>query len=121
MADARPPGYVGPALGRRCGEQARSRRRVGGCSATASLSYERHCDAQARQLELSAAGGAPTLRACAPPRAPPGRRVGVAHDDMKQLRELISAEPGARRLLAAHAQSSLGTGAAYVALLVIAY
>jgi MFS family permease len=40
---------------------------------------------------------------------------------MKQLRDLVSAEPAARRLLAAHAQSSLGTGAAYVALLVIAY
>src|SRR4051794_22918375 len=40
---------------------------------------------------------------------------------MKQLRDLVSAEPGARRLLLAHAQSSLGTGAAYVALLVIAY
>jgi MFS family permease len=40
---------------------------------------------------------------------------------MKPLRELITAEPAARRLLAAHIQSSLGTGAAYVALLVIAY
>jgi MFS family permease len=40
---------------------------------------------------------------------------------MKQLRDLITAEPAARRLLAAHVQSSLGTGAAYVALLVIAY
>ena len=40
---------------------------------------------------------------------------------MKELRHLISSEPRARRLLAAHAQSSLGTGAAYVALLVVAF
>ncbi|MDA0158959.1 MFS transporter [Solirubrobacter ginsenosidimutans] len=40
---------------------------------------------------------------------------------MKQLRELIAHERSARPLLAAHLQSSLGTGAAYVALLVIAY
>jgi MFS family permease len=40
---------------------------------------------------------------------------------MKELRHLIAAEPRARRLLAAHAQSSLGTGAAYIALLVVAF
>jgi MFS family permease len=40
---------------------------------------------------------------------------------MKNLRELITHEPAARRLLAAHVQSSLGNGAAYVALLLIAY
>jgi MFS family permease len=40
---------------------------------------------------------------------------------MKTLRPLIAAEPRARRLLAAHAQSSLGTGAAYVALLLVAF
>jgi MFS family permease len=40
---------------------------------------------------------------------------------MKNLRELITREPAARRLLAAHVQSSLGNGAAYVALLLIAY
>ena len=40
---------------------------------------------------------------------------------MKSLRTLLSSEPRARRLLLAHAQSSLGTGAAYVALLLVAY
>lgn len=40
---------------------------------------------------------------------------------MKHLRELIAAEPAARRLLVAQVQSALGTGAAYVALLVIAF
>jgi MFS family permease len=35
--------------------------------------------------------------------------------------DLLRREPRARRLLAAHAQSSLGNGAAYVALLVLAY
>lgn len=40
---------------------------------------------------------------------------------MKNLRSLLVTEPRARRLLAAHAQSSLGTGAAYVALLLVAY
>ena len=40
---------------------------------------------------------------------------------MSLLRTLISTEPRARRLLLAHAQSSLGTGAAYVALLLVAY
>src|SRR4051812_32083970 len=40
---------------------------------------------------------------------------------MTNLRLLFTAEPAARRLLAAHIQSSLGTGAAYVALLVIAF
>jgi MFS family permease len=40
---------------------------------------------------------------------------------MKNLRELITSEPAARRLLIAHIQSSLGSGAAYVALLVLAY
>ena len=40
---------------------------------------------------------------------------------MRNFRDLITAEPRARRLLAAHVQSSLGTGAAYVALLVVAY
>src|SRR3954452_15852947 len=40
---------------------------------------------------------------------------------MKNLRELITSEPAARRLLIAHIQSSLGSGAAYVALLLVAY
>ena len=40
---------------------------------------------------------------------------------MSNLRTVLSTEPRARRLLAAHAQSSLGTGAAYVALLLVAY
>lgn len=40
---------------------------------------------------------------------------------MKNLRELITSEPAARRLLIAHIQSSLGTGAAYVALLLTAF
>src|SRR5215213_3199736 len=40
---------------------------------------------------------------------------------MKDLRALIATEPRARRLLAAHAQSAFGTGAAYVALLVVAF
>src|SRR3954466_10429661 len=40
---------------------------------------------------------------------------------VKNLRELITSEPAARRLLAAHVQSSLGNGAAYVALLLIAF
>jgi len=40
---------------------------------------------------------------------------------MKNLRELFTAERAARPLLAAHIQSSLGTGAAYVALLIIAF
>src|SRR5689334_16956155 len=40
---------------------------------------------------------------------------------MKNLRELITSERAARPLLVAHLQSSLGTGAAYVALLLIAY
>jgi MFS family permease len=40
---------------------------------------------------------------------------------MKHLRDLIAAEPAARRLLVAQVQSALGTGAAYVALLVIAF
>ena len=40
---------------------------------------------------------------------------------MKNLRELITSEPAARRLLIAHIQSSLGTGAAYVALMILAY
>src|SRR4051812_21542952 len=40
---------------------------------------------------------------------------------MSNLRTLFSTEPRARRLLVAHAQSALGTGAAYVALMVIAY
>jgi MFS family permease len=40
---------------------------------------------------------------------------------MSHLKTLFSTEPRARRLLAVHAQSALGTGAAYVALLVIAY
>jgi MFS family permease len=40
---------------------------------------------------------------------------------MRALRELWMAEPRARLFFAAHAQSSLGTGAGYVALVVIAY
>ena len=40
---------------------------------------------------------------------------------MKHLRDLLAAEPAARRLLVAQVQSALGTGAAYVALLVIAF
>lgn len=40
---------------------------------------------------------------------------------MRDLRNLIATEPRARRLLAAHAQSSFGTGAAYIALLVVAF
>ena len=40
---------------------------------------------------------------------------------MRRFRELLTCEPAARRLLAVHAQSSLGTGAGYVALLVLAY
>lgn len=40
---------------------------------------------------------------------------------MKPLRALLAAEPAARRLLVAQIQSALGTGAAYVALLVIAF
>src|SRR4051794_30158122 len=35
--------------------------------------------------------------------------------------DLLRREPAARGFFAAHAQSSLGTGAAYVALLVLAY
>ncbi len=40
---------------------------------------------------------------------------------MKNLRELFTHERAARPLLLAHVQSSLGSGAAYVALLLIAY
>ena len=40
---------------------------------------------------------------------------------MKTFRQLITSERRARPLLLAHAQSSLGTGAAYVALLLVAY
>jgi MFS family permease len=40
---------------------------------------------------------------------------------MKNLRELFTHERSARPLLLAHVQSSLGSGAAYVALLLIAY
>jgi MFS family permease len=40
---------------------------------------------------------------------------------MKNLRELFTHERAARPLLIAHVQSSLGSGAAYVALLLIAY
>ena len=39
---------------------------------------------------------------------------------MRSLLDVVRSEPGARRFLLAHAQSALGTGAAYVALLVIA-
>ena len=40
---------------------------------------------------------------------------------MKNFRELITSERAARPLLVAHIQSSLGSGAAYVALLLVAY
>ena len=40
---------------------------------------------------------------------------------MRPIRELLRHEPRARAFFAAHAQSSLGTGAGYVALLVLAY
>jgi MFS family permease len=40
---------------------------------------------------------------------------------MSETLDLLTREPGARRFFLAHAQSSLGTGAGYVALLVIAY
>jgi MFS family permease len=40
---------------------------------------------------------------------------------MHDLRDLLATEPRARRLLAAHAQSAFGTGAAYIALLVVAF
>ena len=40
---------------------------------------------------------------------------------MRETFELLTREPGARRFFLAHAQSSLGTGAGYVALLVISY
>jgi len=40
---------------------------------------------------------------------------------MKSTFDLLRREPGARVFFAAHAQSSFGTGAGYVALLLIAY
>jgi MFS family permease len=40
---------------------------------------------------------------------------------MRETLDVLLKEPGARRFFLAHAQSSLGTGAGYVALLVIAY
>ena len=40
---------------------------------------------------------------------------------MRQVLDLLKSERGARRFFAAHAQSSLGTGAGYVALVVLAY
>jgi MFS family permease len=40
---------------------------------------------------------------------------------MRPIIALLRAEPAARRFFVAHAQSSLGTGAAYVALLLLAY
>jgi MFS family permease len=55
-------------------------------------------------------------------RAAPAQPLrGSPEFEMKQLRDLVIAERAARRLFAAHVQSSLGTGAAYVALLVLAY
>src|SRR5262249_55895907 len=68
--------------------------------------------------------GAKDMNRCGVPcngDAAPQLQTRSLHRSTSTMRDLIRHEPRARRLLLAHGQSALGTGAGYVALLGLAY